>query len=165
VASDVRPVDASGGESMAEPATLAVLRRFLLAVLIFGVIGMGTELLFIGHIDGTLQLIPVTALGCGLLALGWLVLAPSGASVRAVQAMMLVFVVAGGAGVVLHFRGNAEFELEMRPRIDRLELVRETLTGATPVLAPGSMALLGLVGLAVTFRHPSIRIRSERQSR
>lgn len=29
-----------------------------------------------------------------------------------------------------------------------LELVRETLTGATPVLAPGSMILLGLVGLA-----------------
>jgi hypothetical protein len=27
-------------------------------------------------------------------------------------------------------------------------LVQKTMTGATPVLAPGTMALLGLVGLA-----------------
>ena len=150
---------------MTELATLAALRRFLLAVLMLGVIGMATELLFIGHVDGPLQLIPVTVLGCGLLALGWLALAPGGASVRAVQSTMAAFVVAGGAGVALHVRGNAEFELEMRPQIARLELVRETLTGATPVLAPGSMARLGLVGLAVTFRHPSIRSRSEPESR
>jgi hypothetical protein len=36
------------------------------------------------------------------------------------------------------------------------ELVRNTLTGATPVLAPGSMSLLGLVGLAQVYRHPSL---------
>jgi hypothetical protein len=36
----------------------------------------------------------------------------------------------------------------MYPAMAGVELVRKPLTGATPVLAPGSMALLGLVGLA-----------------
>ena len=68
---------------------------------------------------------------------------------------MLAFVASGGLGVALHYRGNEAFELEMYPSRAGFELVRETLTGATPVLAPGSMSLLGLVGLVVTYRHPS----------
>jgi hypothetical protein len=36
----------------------------------------------------------------------------------------------------------------MYPAMAGVELVRKTLSGATRVLAPGSMALLGLVGLA-----------------
>jgi len=34
------------------------------------------------------------------------------------------------------------------PSTSGLQLVQETATGATPVLAAGSMALLGMVGLA-----------------
>jgi len=33
----------------------------------------------------------------------------------------------------------------------------KALAGATPVLAPGSMSLLGVVGLALTYRHPLLR--------
>jgi len=36
-------------------------------------------------------------------------------------------------------------------------LLSKTLTGATPVLAPGSMSLLGVIGLASTYRHPLLR--------
>jgi hypothetical protein len=38
-----------------------------------------------------------------------------------------------------------------------MSLISKTLTGATPVLAPGSMSLLGVVGLAFTYRHPALR--------
>jgi hypothetical protein len=38
-----------------------------------------------------------------------------------------------------------------------MSLVSKTLTGATPVLAPGSMSLLGLVGLAFAYRHPVLQ--------
>ena len=34
------------------------------------------------------------------------------------------------------------------------ELVLESLTGALPALAPGTMIYLGLLGWAATFRHP-----------
>jgi hypothetical protein len=36
-----------------------------------------------------------------------------------------------------------------------LELIRKVASGATPVLAPGTMSLLGVVGLLHTFRHPA----------
>ena len=65
---------------------------------------------------------------------------------------MMLFVGSGVLGVGLHYRGNHEFEREMYPTMAGMELVRNTLTGATPVLAPGSMALLGLVGLAAVHR-------------
>jgi hypothetical protein len=143
--------------STLEPPTLATLRRGLLAILVAGVAGMGAELLLIGHVEGALQLTPVMLLGLGLVALVWFAVSPGRVSARALQIVMALFVASGAAGVVLHYRGNAAFELEMYPKMAGIELVRETLTGATPVLAPGSMALLGLVGLASTFRHPALR--------
>jgi hypothetical protein len=45
----------------------------------------------------------------------------------------------------------------MSPSRDGMSLISKTLTGATPVLAPGSMSLLGVVGLAFTYRHPALR--------
>jgi hypothetical protein len=58
--------------------------------------------------------------------------------------------------VILHYQGNEAFELEMSPSRAGLSLISKTLTGATPVMAPGSMSLLGLVGLAFTHRHPAL---------
>lgn len=117
-----------------------------------GIAGTALELLFIGHFADRLQLVPMVLLPAGLVALAWQALRPSVASARGVRLLMLLFVVSGLLGVSLHYRGNQEFELEMYPAMTGMELVRETLTGATPVLAPGSMVLLGLVGLAAVHR-------------
>lgn len=124
------------------------MRRFLLLTLIAGIAGMGLELLFIGHVEDRLQLVPVVLLAGGLAAVAWHAARPSRTSVRAVRGLMALFAVSGLLGVGLHYRGNHEFEREMYPSMAGIELVRKTLTGATPVLAPGSMALLGLVGIA-----------------
>jgi hypothetical protein len=129
-------------------ARLAGLRRFLLLTLIAGSVGMSVELLFIGHVEDWLQQVPIVLLVGGLIALAWHALRPSPRSARSVQLLMVLSVASGLLGVVLHYRGNQEFELEMYPAMSGVELVRATLTGATPVLAPGSMVLLGLVGLA-----------------
>lgn len=133
------------------PETLAGLRRFLVLMLMAGIVGMGCELLFIGHVEDRLQFVPIVLLPAGLIALVWHAVRPSRASTRGVRLLMVLFVASGLLGVALHYRGNQEFELEMDPAKAGLALVRETLTGATPVLAPGSMALLGLVGLAAVY--------------
>jgi len=138
-------------------STLAAIRRFLLAILLFGVAGMGTELLLIGHVEGVLQLAPVVLLAAGLLVAAWHAVAPHAATVRVLQATMGLFVLTGTVGIGLHYDGNAEFELEMYPSLSGVELFRKTMTGATPVFAPGTMALLGFVGLAHTYRHPLTR--------
>jgi hypothetical protein len=145
-----------------EPCPLAAIRRVLLGTLFLGVAGMSIELLLIGHVEGAWQYVPVVLLGMGLVGLAWHALAPRAITVRVVQATMTLFLISGMVGIVLHYRGNVQFEREMYPTMEGTELMRETLTGATPVLAPGSMALLGLVGLAQTYRHPSLRKRSAR---
>ncbi|MFB3131882.1 MAG: hypothetical protein ACE10K_05095, partial [Rhodothermales bacterium] len=50
----------------------------------------------------------------------------------------------------------AEFELEMYPTLKGLELFWESIKGATPALAPGTMIQLGLLGWAYTYRHPAL---------
>jgi hypothetical protein len=139
----------------AESERLAALRRFLLLILMAGIAGMASELLLIGHVEDRLQLVPMVLLPAGLIAVVWHAVRATRASARGVRLLMALFVASGLLGVGLHYDGNQEFELEMYPSMAGLELVRETLTGATPVLAPGSMTLLGLVGLAAVHRFPS----------
>ena len=119
-------------------------------------IGMTSELLLIGHRETVQQQIPLMLLGFGIVAAGWHAAAPRATTVRALQIMMLLFVVSGAVGVALHYRGNVEFELEIYPGLGGFELVQKTLTGATPVLAPGSMTLLGLIGLTHAYKHPCL---------
>jgi hypothetical protein len=62
----------------------AGLQRFLLLTLMGGIGGMGLELLFIGHVEDRLQLVPVVLLPSGLIAVVWHTLRPSRASARSV---------------------------------------------------------------------------------
>lgn len=145
-------MDRAHTTATSELATLTRVRRFLLLTLIASTVGMALELAFIGHFEDPLQLVPLVLLAAGFVSLTWHVVSPRRASVRAVQLLMTLFVGSGLVGVGLHYRGNHEFEREMYPTMAGAELVGKTLTGATPVLAPGSMALLGLVGLAAVYK-------------
>jgi hypothetical protein len=140
-----------------EPPTLARLRRYLVVTLLLGVAGLAVELLLIGHFEEWAQRVPMVLLPLGFAALTWHAVAGSPASVAVVRGVMVAFVLSGTVGIGLHYRGNEEFELEMYPSRSGFELAWRTLTGATPVLAPGSIALIGLVGLGATYGHPALR--------
>jgi len=140
-----------------EAPALSRIRTVLLWALVLGAAGMMAELLLIGHDESTTQLLPLVLLGAGLVVGVSLVAVPAALGLRLLQLLMVLFLVSGIVGVGLHYQGNEEFELEMYPSLSGLKLVAETLTGATPVLAPGSMSLLGVVGLAFTYRHPLLR--------
>src|SRR5262245_10399324 len=141
---------------MSQSDVTSAIRRYLLLTLAVGMVGMTTELLLIGHVESVQQLVPVVLLGLGVSVLGWHAAAPRAISVRALQVTMMLFVLSGLVGVALHYRGNLAFELEMYPSMSGFEMIQKTLTGATPVLAPGSMALLGLIGLTYSYRHPCL---------
>lgn len=130
-------------------------RRILLAILLLGVTGVVAELLLLGHIEDFYQWIPV-ALGFATLAVGAVMVArPGVALVRLFQAVMLLMIVSGAVGMLLHFQVNMEFQLEMDPSLSGMNLYRKAILAKTPpALAPGAMAQLGLIGLAYTFRHP-----------
>lgn len=126
------------------------IRRLLLAVLGIGILGTGTELLLIGHTEEAVQIIPIALLALGLAGAAAVMARPMGWTLQLFRVLMGLFIVGGVLGVVLHYRGNAEFELEMRPTMAGIELIWNSLTGATPALAPGSMIPLGLIGLIST---------------
>lgn len=140
-----------------ESATMARVRNALLAILLLGMVGMLAELLLMEHTEGFWQIVPAVLLGAGICVIAAHVLNRTHSTIiRALQALMIVFVLSGLAGIILHYSGNAEFEREMQPDAAGFILVREALMGATPALAPGTMIQLGLIGLALTFRHPAL---------
>jgi len=132
------------------------LRRSLLALVLLGLTGLTSELLLLGHYESSPQLLPFAAIVLAFGSLGWHGMAPGAHSIRAVRAVMALLVVVGLVGVVLHFRGNMEFQLDIDPAQPTWTLFKHVMRAkAPPALAPGAMAQLGLLGLVYTWRHPS----------
>jgi len=77
------------------------------------------------------------------------------------QTTMALFLVAGLTGVFLHYQANVEFQVETNPSLSGWALfVKAIQAKVPPALAPGLMAQLGLLGLAYSYRHPSLRSES-----
>ena len=131
------------------------LRNLVFAIIILGILGLLAELLLIEHIESFTQWIPLIVLSAGLASCIWLALDPRLAALKTFQAVMAAFVVAGLAGVYFHYAGNVEFALERDSALGGVTLVWKALRGATPALAPGALAQLGLLGLAYTYGHPA----------
>jgi predicted CDP-diglyceride synthetase/phosphatidate cytidylyltransferase len=90
-------------------------------------------------------------MGLSLLALVWCGATWSGRAVWVLRACMLLLMISGVTGTVLHYRANMEFQLEMDASIAGWALMSKVLHAkAPPALAPGNMALLGLLGLIST---------------
>lgn len=132
----------------------AGIRRALLAILVFGLVGTEVELFLLKHTDGFWQLVPVIVVGATLLLSAWVAAKPSPASLGTLRAAMGVFLISGIVGVVQHFTGNVGYEKESNPGLAGAELYQAAAMGSTPLLAPGVMLQLGLIGLLYTYRHP-----------
>jgi len=134
---------------------IETIRRALLLILAAGLIGVELELLLLDHTEDPWQWTPIILIAIALVVLGWHAFHRGAASVRAVQVVMGLFVVAGFLGLYLHFDGNIVFEKEVAPDAKSWPLIWAALRGATPTLAPGAMIQLGLIGLLYTYRHPA----------
>ena len=136
------------------------LRLWLVGVLALGLVGTVTELLLLEHYEKPLQFVPLILIAAALAVLVWHVRQRDAASLRALQIVMALFVLAGFAGVAAHFQGSAEFQLELDPSIGTWELIDKILHAqAPPLLAPGMMLQLGLIGLAYVFSDARYRRR------
>lgn len=133
--------------------TPSIVRRWLIAALVLGLLGTIAELLLLEHYEERWQMAPLVLIAAALVALAWNAARPSARSVRAFQAIMGLFVLAGVVGVWLHLRGAAEFQREMDPSQPRWTVfVKAMRAKAPPVLAPGIMIQLGLIGLVSSYR-------------
>lgn len=126
------------------------MRRLLLVAYAFGSVGVAAELLLMEHTEGIWQLIPVILIVASIVPLLWQWFVPKRGIVKMFQWMMSLFALSGLLGIWLHYDGKAEFKLEIDPELSGWALFWECIHGPSmpPVLAPGTMILLGLVGLA-----------------
>jgi hypothetical protein len=136
----------------------------LFALFLAGALAAGTELLLLGHFEDRPQWIPLVLLALGLVWGGVTVATPRHWSVRTFQVLMAAFAASGFIGQYLHYRGNVAFELEMYPALKGLDLFWEAIRGATPSLAPGTMTVLGAIGLLYAYRHPALRAGDESET-
>lgn len=133
--------------------TLQAIRRLLLVILLLGLIGTGVELILLGHYEGWRQMIPLVLVAMALAAALWHAASDSGRSADAVRIVMVLCLVAGVAGIYLHYRANVEFQLETDAALAGRALLWKVLRSKVPpALAPGAMVQLGLIGLAYTHR-------------
>jgi hypothetical protein len=137
------------------------LRNALLAVVVIGTLGLIAELLLLDHTEEFTQWLPLAMLSLVLAGAAFVAVRPGRLALRVFQLLMLAVIATGVAGVVLHYRSNVEFELEMNAAISGRELIWRSLKGAVPALAPGALAQLGLVGLVFTWGHPGLRTSYE----
>ena len=132
------------------------LRQLLLALVLIGIVGLEVELALLRHAESATQWIPHVALMTGLLSTAAVYVRPGAPTLRVFQVVMLAFLVVGAWGVYLHLSGNVEFALERDPSLTGGALIWKALRGATPALAPGALAQLGLLGLLYSYRHPAL---------
>jgi len=147
---DAQPPQMSAGSAGAD--RIELLRRWILIILVLGLLGTVTELMLLEHYEQPLQFVPLVLIVAALGVLWWEFRRRDVASRRAMQIVMALFVLAGFGGFAAHFYGSAEYQLELNPDMSNWELLEKILRAkAPPLLAPGMMLQLGLLGLAYVF--------------
>lgn len=132
------------------------LRRFLLGVAAFILIGTIAELLLIEHYEEGLQWLPFIFSVVGLLSIGGVWLYPTTKALKAMRVIMGLVVLSGVVGIYIHFSRNLAFTREINPSFSLAESILPALKGSYPLLAPGILFLAGILALAAAHRHPKL---------
>lgn len=130
-------------------------RRALLALHLLGVIGTLLDLVLAKHWKDLTQWPPLVLLGAMAATSGWALWRETPLAWRAVRGVSWVSLPITAAGLFFHIRANIEWARDDQPALSGWPLVRETLFGTLPTLAPGAMLYLGLIGLLAAWRHPA----------
>lgn len=142
----------------------ASFRQLLLVVVVIGIVGLEVELALLRHADSLTQWIPHLSLMAGFLTTAAVYFRPGPRTLRTFQVLMFIYLLVGAWGVYLHLQGNVEFALERDPSLSGAKLIWKALRGATPALAPGALAQLGLLGLLYAYKHPASGTASTAQA-
>jgi hypothetical protein len=151
---------------MIEHSTTTNLRRFALALAGIGVIGTVLELTLVKHYASKDQVIPYVLLGLSALGVIAVVVRPTALVLRVFQGVMIVTILGSGIGMLEHLKANSRnagaiTDSERIPTTPSAILAG--IEGFAPLLAPGVLAQVGLLGLAFTYRHPNLQNASNRR--
>jgi hypothetical protein len=153
----------AGRPTVSADQALELLRRWILLVFVLGLAGTIVELLLLEHYEEPLQYVPLVLIAAGFAGVVWLMVRYDAASLRAFEILMVLFVLAAFVGFAAHFAGSAEYQLELDPDMSTWDMLEKILHAkAPPLLAPGMMLQLGLLGLGYVYTDPAYRTRALR---
>jgi len=137
-------------------STAEVLRRLRLFLLVLSsLLFMGTlvELWLVNHTEDAIQWLAFILAGLGLLATLSVLFRRGRKIVLVLRGCMLVVVLGSLFGIYEHVSNNIAFEREIHPNATFSQLAWKGLGGANPLLAPGTLAVAGLLALAATYKY------------
>lgn len=144
----------------------SVLRRSLVGLVLVAIVGLAAELLVERHWGTPIRLVPwfcLVALAYGALLL---MRRPTAAAVQRARMLAALVMVAAAVGVALHINENyVAGPLDQRyerlwagmSEVERWSSAFSKSVGPAPTFAPASLALVALVLLVATQRHPALR--------
>ncbi len=133
---------------------LARLRRFLLGLSGFLLLGTLGELIAIQHTQEPLQLVPFVLCGLGLVAVAAALARPGRQTLMALRLLMIPLALGSLLGVWEHVQSNIAFYQEVHASATTAQLIGAAVGGRNPLLAPGMLALAAALAAAATYYHP-----------
>lgn len=133
---------------------LAKLRQFLLIISAGVFVMTVTELFFLSHWKQTIQFLPFALCALGLITLAFAYFRPTLGTLRFMRWSMLAIAACSLIGFYEHMANNYSFWLEIKPSATTWDLIKATLEGANPVLAPGILMLGAVIALMAIYKHP-----------
>jgi uncharacterized membrane protein YczE len=154
------------GDPLAATDDASVLRRSLIGLVVIAMCGLTAELLVERHWGTPVRLVPWFALVALAYAALLLMRRPTAAAVRRARLLAGVVMIAAAVGVALHINENyVAGPLDQRyeqlwagmSELERWWAAFSKAVGPAPTFAPAALALVALVLLIATQRHPAIR--------
>ena len=105
------------------------IKKWLFVVLAFNIIGIGSELVLLEHMEDFWQWIPIVLIGLCSIAVFWDFIFSSQWSTIVLKVIMFLLIGSGVMGIWMHYSGNIEFEVEMYPTLKGPELFWESMKG------------------------------------
>jgi hypothetical protein len=148
-----------------EDTETGALRKSVILVAAIGIVGLAAELVVERHWGTPVRYVPWLTLA----ALGWAVFrlwrGPTPRQVRAARVIAVAAMAAAGLGIALHINEN----YTAGPLDQTYSLIWDAMSepqrwwaafskslGPAPTFAPGALALIGLLVLVATQRHPAM---------
>ena len=131
-------------------------RRFLLWLSACICAGTVVELWLSKHTEDAIQFVPFVLCAIGFAAILAALLRPQRSTLIALRVVMVLLVAGSLLGMYEHLAGNFGFELEIRPGATFSDVWFAALRGSNPLLAPGILALAGILSTAATYKHPAL---------
>lgn len=143
-----------------------VLRRLrslllLLSSLLFA--GALLELWLVNHTEDKIQWLAFVLSGLGLLVTLVALTLRTRITVGILRACMILVIGGSLFGIYEHVSNNIAFEREIQPNSTSSHLIWKGLSGANPLLAPGTLAVAALLALAGTYKIGVSEIGLDRQ--